>query len=62
MVKKAARRGCVFGFDIEGHDGTISKKKSEALEGDRRPCEAVMNGVVVEPSFAKGDWGIRWRQ
>jgi len=28
----------------------------------RRKCEAVMNGAVVEPSFAKGDWGIRWRE
>ncbi|KAI1393948.1 uncharacterized protein F4822DRAFT_386502 [Hypoxylon trugodes] len=27
-----------------------------------RKCEAVMQGKVVEPSFAKGDWGIRWRE
>ncbi|KAI0852596.1 hypothetical protein F5Y00DRAFT_273167 [Daldinia vernicosa] len=27
-----------------------------------RKCEAVMRGKVVEPSFAKGDWGIRWRE
>ncbi|RKF74584.1 hypothetical protein GcM1_238011 [Golovinomyces cichoracearum] len=27
-------------------------------------CEAVMTdaAIVVEPSFAKGDWGIRWRE
>lgn len=28
----------------------------------RRKCEAIMNGSVVEPSFAKGDWAIRWRE
>jgi len=27
-----------------------------------RKCEAVMQGKVVEPSYAKGDWGIRWRE
>ncbi|ORY14035.1 hypothetical protein BCR34DRAFT_480160 [Clohesyomyces aquaticus] len=49
MVRRAARRGVVFGFVVTAHDG-------------RKKCEAVMNGVVVEPSFAKGDWGIRWRE
>jgi hypothetical protein len=47
MVKRAARRGVAFGF---GHG-----------EGKRK-CEAVMKGVVVESSFAKGDWGVRWRE
>ena len=28
----------------------------------RRKCEAVMNEQVVEASFAKGEWGIRWRE
>merc|ERR1711939_437483 len=56
MVRKAARRGCAFGFVADG--GTEEKgKKSE-----RRMCEAVMKGAVVEPSYAKGDWGIRWRE
>ncbi|KAJ1331752.1 endopolyphosphatase [Microdochium nivale] len=27
-----------------------------------RKCEAVMQGKVVEPSYAKGDWGVRWRE
>lgn len=27
-----------------------------------RKAEALMNGMVVEPSFAKGDWSIRWRE
>ncbi|ROW14820.1 hypothetical protein VPNG_03693 [Cytospora leucostoma] len=44
MVRCAARRGVVFGLvtEVEGEE--------------RRKCEAVMNGKVVEPSFAKGNW------
>jgi hypothetical protein len=49
MVRKAARRGCAFGFAVEGED-------------EKRKCEAVMKGVVVESSFAKGEWGVRWRE
>ncbi len=49
MVRKAARRGCAFGFAVEG-------------EEEKKKCEAVMKGVVVEASFAKGEWGIRWRE
>jgi hypothetical protein len=49
MVRCAARRGVVFGFAVD--------------EGEeRKKCEALMQGKVVEPSFAKGDWGIRWRE
>lgn len=49
MVRCAARRAVVFGL--------------VAGEGEeRRKCEAVMNGKVVEPSFAKGGWSIRWRE
>lgn len=53
MVRKAARRGCAFGFLLprEGGEGS-----------ERRKCEAVMKGVVVESSFAKGEWGVRWRE
>ncbi|KAF2423668.1 hypothetical protein EJ08DRAFT_595682 [Tothia fuscella] len=51
-VKRAARRGCIFGFLVEGWEEPPVRRK----------CEAVMNGAVVEPSFAKGDWGIRWRE
>ncbi|OTB15654.1 hypothetical protein K445DRAFT_317932 [Daldinia sp. EC12] len=50
MVRSAARRGVVFGFAVG--DSTVAPRK----------CEAVMQGKVVEPSFAKGDWGIRWRE
>ncbi|CBX91116.1 hypothetical protein IAQ61_002576 [Plenodomus lingam] len=48
-VRKAARRGCAFGLAVEGEEG-------------RRKTEAVRKGVVVEASFAKGEWGIRWRE
>ncbi|KAK6206961.1 hypothetical protein QIS74_13449 [Colletotrichum tabaci] len=49
MVRCAARRGVVFGFLVDGRD-------------ERRKCEAVMQGKVVEPSYAKGDWAVRWRE
>ncbi|OLN91608.1 hypothetical protein CCHL11_06608 [Colletotrichum chlorophyti] len=49
LVRCAARRGVVFGFAM---DGTQERKK----------CEAIMQGKVVEPSFAKGDWAVRWRE
>jgi hypothetical protein len=49
MTKCAARRGVVFGFSVND-------------ESEKRLCEAIMAGKVVEPSFAKGDWAIRWRE
>ena len=49
MVRRAARRGVAFGFEIE--------------EGRRRRrVEAVQGGRVVESSLAKGEWGVRWRE
>ncbi|KAF1959889.1 hypothetical protein CC80DRAFT_489944 [Byssothecium circinans] len=51
MVRRAARRLVAFGVHGEGE---------EAREG--RKCEAVMKGAVVEASFAKGEWGVRWRE
>jgi hypothetical protein len=53
LVRCAARRGVAFGF--------LLQTKSDEPE-ERRKCEAVMQGKVVEPSFAKGDWSIRWRE
>lgn len=47
MVRQAARRGVAFGFKSEGKI---------------RRTEAVQSGRVVESSFAKGDWGVRWRE
>ena len=50
MVRRAARRGVAFGF-------------GEAIgEGNRRRVEAVQGGRVVESSFAKGEWGVRWKE
>ncbi|KAH7060429.1 hypothetical protein B0J12DRAFT_708283 [Macrophomina phaseolina] len=54
MVRCAARRGVAFGFVVKQADDD----QTEA----RRKCEAVMQGKVVEASFAKGDWGVRWRE
>ena len=48
LVRRAARRGVAFGF--------------ETKEGKRRSVEAVQRGRVVESSFAKGEWGVRWRE
>ncbi|PPJ60370.1 hypothetical protein CBER1_10773 [Cercospora berteroae] len=81
MVRRAARRGVVFGFEVPRREnsGTSQKKpaKSKAKpkkgsedqdEGEAAPsateirkAEALMAGMVVEPSFAKGNWSIRWR-
>lgn len=60
MVRCAARRGVVFGFRVDGGAGGVDEKGRGGEQ--RRLCEAVMNGKVVEPSFAKGDWSIRWRE
>lgn len=49
MVRRGARRGVAFGFEME--------------EGKRRRgVEAVQWGRVVESSFVKGEWGVRWRE
>ena len=48
MVRRAARRGVAFGF--------------ETGEGRRRSVEAVQGGRLVESSFAKGEWGVKWRE
>lgn len=65
MVRRAARRGCAFGFLIPEESGGDNKRGSDAkkdVSGERRKCEAVMKGTAVEASFAKGEWGIRWRE
>jgi hypothetical protein len=46
-ARRAARRLVNFGF------------RSQGIEEDR-DVEAVQDGKVVETSFAKGEWGIRW--
>ncbi|GAB7361085.1 hypothetical protein MBLNU230_g1123t1 [Neophaeotheca triangularis] len=75
VVKRAARRAVVFGLLVnadevevksgKGGKGKRKKHEVEHLEADaqvRKKCEALMHGAVVEPSFAKGDWSIRWRE
>lgn len=77
MVRRAARRLIVFGHPIKDplHESqqvesnsklsTRSRSKREEpakTEANHRKCEALMNGAVVEPSFAKGNWSIRWRE
>lgn len=70
IVRRAARRAVVFGFPVEQVDGmpkdktskTSTDQRASADEAPRRKCEAVMNGHIVEPSFAKGNWSIRWRE
>ncbi|KAJ9649097.1 hypothetical protein H2199_001011 [Coniosporium tulheliwenetii] len=50
MVRRAARRGCAFGFVVGSQDGKDANgKKSE----ERRKCEAIMNDQAVEASYAK---------
>jgi hypothetical protein len=44
--------------------GRNAEEDEDVVENEvkpRRKCEAVMSGQVVEPSFAKGDWCVRWR-
>ncbi|KAI1415758.1 hypothetical protein F5Y13DRAFT_206706 [Hypoxylon sp. FL1857] len=60
MVRSAARRGVVFGFAV-GNGGSGGDGGGEG-DAKQRKCEAVMQGKVVEPSFAKGDWRVRWRE
>ncbi|KAJ9609769.1 hypothetical protein H2200_006097 [Cladophialophora chaetospira] len=76
MVRRAARRGVVFGFVVEPPDGGRQKQSASRTSAtrqadadtdkhsseQRRKCEALMNGAVVEPSFAKGNWAVRWRE
>lgn len=67
-VRQAARRGAVFGFSIhhgtEPTDASSGSKQRLNLSRDRfrrRKVEAVQGGRIVEASFAKGPWGVRWK-
>jgi len=69
LVKRVARRAVAFGLLIDAPPEPVVGKKGKKGAQDRperetvkRKCEALMNGQVVEPSFAKGDWSIRWRE
>lgn len=39
-----------------------STPEPEAAGERRKKCEAIMNSQLVEASYAKGDWAIRWRE
>lgn len=52
---KKGKKGRGKGQDVEVEEGAGNEVKP------RRKCEAVMQLQVVEPSFAKGDWCVRWR-
>jgi hypothetical protein len=41
---------------------TIAFNEPDNHENMKRKCEAVLKGIVVEASFAKGEWGVRWRE
>lgn len=64
MVRSAARRGVVFGFLVHQPDEQPDRDTTKGAPAKqvRKKCEAVMLGKVVEPSFAKGSWGVRWRE
>ena len=74
MVRRAARRAIVFGFEVPKSEvpGPKAKTKAKAKKNEvdevseaqteMRKAEALMNGMVVEPSFAKGNWAVRWRE
>lgn len=76
MVRRAARRAVVFGFILgqspetipfqppksSKHKKSSSREENVMKEPTRRKCEALMQGSVVEPSYAKGNWSIRWRE
>ena len=51
MVRQAGRRGTTLGF----------LSRSEAREEGPKRVEVVQNGKLVEASFAKGEWGVRWK-
>lgn len=52
---KGKGKGKAINDDGDGDDGGGQQEC-------RRKCEAIMSGSVVEASYAKGDWGIRWRE
>lgn len=51
MVRQAGRRGATLGF----------LSWAEGQQKGLGNVEAVQHGKVVEASFAKGEWGIRWK-
>lgn len=60
---KVTKKGGKKGKRSTMSDGEEEAHEQESKE-ERKLCEAVITKavIVVEPSFAKGDWGIRWRE
>ena len=56
-VKGAKGKGKRKGKDKGGQDSDDGAEQKR-----RKKCEAIMSGSVVEASYAKGEWGIRWRE
>lgn len=46
-ARRAARRLINFGFESQGVE-------------EAREVQGMQGGKVVEGSFAKGEWGVRW--
>ena len=69
MVRQAARRLVVFGVPttvssaVADGDGDHDEQADRADSKDEASMqlEAVQGERVVEPSFAKGEWGVRWK-
>ena len=57
MKGKGKERGKDGLGGLGGDDGSDEKRQETW-----KKCEAVMRGNVVEASYAKGEWGIRWRE
>ena len=68
LVRQAGRRGVVFGFwypkpldDQRRHNAKPRIKGVEEEEKEaKRKVEIMQRGKIVEGSFAKGEWGVRW--
>ena len=63
-VRQAARRGAIFGFLTGSTEALTQSQSRKGHEGGgigRRRVEAIQSGRVVEASFAKGPWGVRWK-
>ena len=63
LVRRCARRMVVFGIHsrVTALSGSGADEAQELVLEDGRTVEAVQNGRVVEASFAKGEWGLRWK-
>lgn len=56
--KEKGKGGGSGGRDGDGNGNVDGSGRQER----RKKCEALMSGKVVEASYAKGEWGIRWRE